>query len=319
VCEGQAAFPECDAPCPPGFVCQNNGQRCHCVTPTPCELSVHPLCDGDCPVEGIPCTRDDLTNTCYCPIDPPLCEGFATFPECNGLCPDQTLICVNNGQRCHCEPPPACGGLGDYPTCDDPCPSGQVCTNTGVACECLDEVIPCEDTVYPACDGDCPAGETCENIVGTDLCECQPEPAVCDDPLYPACNGACPVNQVCKQAPGPGCQCLVCGTGVPVDKPIVIHWSAGKKIRWTDVTCALVYNLYRGVGPRLIDQNADTLADDYGSCYIGDIIGNEVTDPVDPPPGVLHWYLVTAENFAGEGPLGDNSSAMQRLATAACP
>ena len=85
------------------------------------------------------------------------------------------------------------------------------------------------------------------------------------------------------------------------------------------MNCALVYNMYRGSGPRLTDQNRDGLADDYGSCHFGDIIDTRVVDPDRPQPGLLHWYLVTAENFAGEGTLGDNSAGQPRPPTAVCP
>ena len=101
--------------------------------------------------------------------------------------------------------------------------------------------------------------------------------------------------------------------------PIVIHMKPSDEIRWTPVTCALVYNVYLGAGPRLIDQNRDGLADDYGSCHIGDIISTKVVDPGGPQPGAIHWYLVTAENFVGEGSLGNNSRGQPREATSVCP
>ena len=79
------------------------------------------------------------------------------------------------------------------------------------------------------------------------------------------------------------------------------------------------YNTYRFIGARLPDGNRDGLADDYGSCHIGDIIGTHAPDPSTPPPGQVHWYLVTGENFYAEGSLGENSAGVERPNLAPCP
>jgi hypothetical protein len=61
------------------------------------------------------------------------------------------------------------------------------------------------------------------------------------------------------------------------------------------------------------------MADDYGSCWVEDIVGLDVLDPSTPPASEVHWYLVTGENFAAEGSLGENSADMERPNTAPCP
>jgi len=102
---------------------------------------------------------------------------------------------------------------------------------------------------------------------------------------------------------------------------ITLGWPATKdQLRWKGAAdCALVYNIYRAAGPRLRDLNADGLADDYGSCWIGDIIGNDAPDPSPPPGGQVHWYLITAENFIAEGSLGTNSHQLERPNLSPCP
>jgi hypothetical protein len=287
-----------------------------CPLPLACEESTgNPVCEGSCPA-GFTCvTGPPPAEPCECVPEAAACEGSG--PVCNGSCPDSGDVCVDVGGNCQCLPEPECVGMTPLPECDVPCPPGMTCTNNGQRCHCVTLSIACGDTFYPECNGSCPPGETCQNVVGTNACDCGPEPRPCDDPLYPVCDGSCPAGEACKQEPGPGCGCIACDTTAP-DPPVVISMDSGQKVRWTPVTCALVYNLYRGAGPALADGDADGLADDYGSCHIGDVVGTEVVDPASPQPGAVFWYLVTAENFAGESTLGTNSSGQGRQPTAAC-
>jgi hypothetical protein len=295
------------------FIAGNSGK----CPPQPCEESTGiPVCAGDCP-SGLTCVAGPPpAGPCLCVPISETCEGTLQGP-CGGLCPDPDDVCLGSPGNCRCETPQECGSDA---TCDEACPQGLVCRTTVNGCACVEEGVACADTVYPQCNGACPQGEVCRNIVNTDDCECQSEPVACADSPYPACPGACPANEECKPMPDQTCECIACGTGAPFDPsgPIVTGVPGGK-IRWTPVTCALVYNLYRGVGPRLADQDTDGLADDYGGCHIGDIIGNDAEDPTNPPQGVMHWYLVTAENFAGEGALGDNGDGQPRQASSVCP
>jgi len=260
------------------------------------------------------------------PEPPPPCEQSG-YPSCNGTCPPGERCTQGPNVNCACvAEPQACGDPGDYPTCNGPCPQGLVCdpvpgTQT---CACVEEFPACGNTFYPECGGVCPPGDECVNVFGTNNCTCQPLAAACGDPLYPACNGACPVNQKCvaREAPVPGCECTACATLGPSGLGgITLGWPATKdQLRWKGAAdCALVYNIYRAAGPRLRDLNADGLADDYGSCWIGDIIGNDAPDPSPPPGGQVHWYLITAENFIAEGSLGTNSHQLERPNLSPCP
>lgn len=263
-----------------------------------------------------------------CPPDlPNRCEEDSEYPVCNGTCPPGEVCTQTPDQRCDCVSQfQACGDPGDYPTCNGPCPQGLICNPVSgtTDCACVEEFPACGNTFYPACNGDCPQGERCVNVFGTDNCRCEPQPAACGDPLYPACNGTCPVNEKCvaREAPIPGCECAPCaGLGTSGLGGILVGWPGTKdQLRWKGAPeCALVYNVYRSTGARLPDVDADGLADDYGSCHIGDIIGNDAADPTTPPGGQIHWYLVTGENFVVEGSLGENSDRVERPNLSPCP
>jgi hypothetical protein len=233
---------------------------------------------------------------------------------------------VGPNQNCDCLPLPQCGEQGDYPICEQWCPPGLVCEPVPgtQSCDCVPQVTACADTVYPACNGDCPAGEKCVNVFGTDNCRCEPPPPPCGSALYPTCEGECPVDERCVvvEAPIPGCECQPCATLGPSGLGgIFVGWPATKdQLRWTGAeACALVYNTYRFTGPLLPDADEDGLADDYGSCYVGDIVGHDVQDASEPPSGQLHWYLVTGENFQVEGSLGNSSGGTERPNPAPCP
>ncbi len=261
-----------------------------------------------------------------CPPEVPTACEQSGSPVCNGSCPPGELCVQGPGLACVCEPPPPCGAPGDYPTCNGSCPQGLECNPIPGAsdCACMEEFPACGSTSYPECNGSCPQGETCENVFGTDDCVCKPQQAACGDGLFPECNGACPVDQKCvaRQAPIPGCECMPCADLGPSGLGgIIVGWPASKdQLRWTGAPeCALVYNTYRFTGASLPDVNADGLAEDYGSCHIGDVIGNDAADRSTPPAGQLHWYLVTGEDFFVEGSLGENSEQVERPNLSPCP
>lgn len=319
LCEGMETFPECDGLCPDSdSICQSNGQRCHCVPPNPCELSPYPECGGTCNDPNAECVPDLATGLCSCEYSgPPPCEGFATYPECDGWCDDPAAICVNNGQRCHCVTEIMCETSLDFPTCGGDCPVGTTCAPDPFTdfCKCVADDITCGDTFFPECGGSCPTGEECKNIPGTDNCQCEPEIPPCSESAYPDCDGTCPDDESCRPDPGNQvCVCQDCDVVGPdgVDDPILVHAAKGDKIRWTPTECALVYNVYRYYGVTLLDALDDGLADDYGVCYIEDIIGLDVEDHERPQPGLTQWYLVTGENFVSETTAGTNSAGADR-------
>jgi hypothetical protein len=260
-----------------------------------------------------------------CPLEVETpCDGSG-YPVCDGACPPGETCLVGPNQSCGCEPIP-CGAQGDYPECGGYCPQGETCEVVpGMeSCQCVAQFPACGDTFYPQCSGVCPQGQECKNVFGTDLCACEPAPSACGDDQYPTCGGACPANEKCvrREVPAPGCECQPCadlgGSGLG---DIFVGWPATKsQLRWKGAEeCALVYNTYRFTGAQLPDANQDGLAEDYGSCFVGDIIGHEVSDPSNPPGAAMHWYLVTGEYQGTEGSLGNNSAGLARPNVGPCP
>ncbi len=85
-------------------------------------------------------------------------------------------------------------------------------------------------------------------------------------------------------------------------------------LRWEDVAlnCADTYNVYRGEVRNLPLR-------DYGSCWRTGIATNTTVDPDVPANGRSWFYLVTAKNAVGEGPLGNDSAESPRIPAVACP
>jgi hypothetical protein len=204
--------PQCDGACPPGQSClvSTTGDVCVCH-PSPCE-GTFPSCDGPCPAP-LECRGIPGTNLCACepPQDPPCSQ--AAPPQCGGVCPNTTDICIPNTDGttgCHCEPPQQDPCNQSAPLCDGVCPvPGDLCVADAVGCHCEPPPDHCDQT-YPACDGPCPvAGETCVQNTATQMCDCQAPPDHCDQ-TYPACDGPCPLpGEVCvPNTDGtPGCHC----------------------------------------------------------------------------------------------------------------
>ncbi len=88
---------------------------------------------------------------------------------------------------------------------------------------------------------------------------------------------------------------------------------------WTGLECADRYNVYRSRQERFTDADGDNLADDYGSCFLPDLLVTEASDASDPPPGIFYSYLVTGESPVGEGNLMTNSFGMIRPNNNPCP
>ena len=72
---------------------------------------------------------------------------------------------------------------------------------------------------------------------------------------------------------------------------------------------------------KLTDSDGDGLADDYGACDQPDLGLPEASIPSSPSSGLTDYFLVTAENFAGESTMGYNSAtpARERPNLTPCP
>ncbi len=325
VCEGKSAWPECNAPCPPGQTCVDNGQRCHCEPiPEPCEDSIVPICDGNCPNQTEVCVPDESFGfwQCLCTDDPPTACIESPFPGCDLSCPNQSEECIPllPINDCWCAPKPCEEGL--FPACTGPCPPGEVCKPGVGGCHCLP--TPCEDTIYPSCNGNCPQGQVCVNIPGSTACACTTPNLPCEQLGGPICNGNCPslstgLVQTCKPWPGTTgpCHCIACLVAVPGQ--VAVKWKSKVELIWNQEKCADSYNLYRFSGPKMIDQDQDRMADYYGTCDQSGIAGTSATIPSVPPPGIVDFYIVTGENAFGEGLLGYNSSRQARPNLTPCP
>ena len=85
---------------------------------------------------------------------------------------------------------------------------------------------------------------------------------------------------------------------------------AGSNLNWSAVSGADDYNVYRG----LINELAVTPP----QCFGDEITATSFSVGDTPPPGTGYAFLVTAEDAAGEGTLGDDSGGGGRDSLGAC-
>ena len=89
-------------------------------------------------------------------------------------------------------------------------------------------------------------------------------------------------------------------------------WCSGPKtcVQWTPVPSAASYNVYRGTATTL----PDLLTTTPDSCLVGNFPGTTTGTTIlaVPPPGKLHWYLVTAANGSGEGTSGNATAGPRK-------
>lgn len=110
-----------------------------------------------------------------------------------------------------------------------------------------------------------------------------------------------------------------CDGSAPSDA-IDLRFAAPERLEWNPLrACDGVFHVYRGTGPGLANTDGDGFADDYGRCFASSLTEPAVFDDSYPPLQYLYWYLVTAENPAGEGSLGTNSAGAGRPRRQACP
>ena len=86
---------------------------------------------------------------------------------------------------------------------------------------------------------------------------------------------------------------------------------AGSTIQWSPEPSAGVYEVYRGL--------MSSLPGTFGTCYVGNIAGQSITDASSPPAGQAYFYLITVRNRLGEeGPKGYQSNGMLEGNPAPC-
>ena len=77
--------------------------------------------------------------------------------------------------------------------------------------------------------------------------------------------------------------------------------SGATTLQWNPEPSAGVYEVYRGL--------MSSLPGTFGTCFVGNIAGQSVTDTSSPPAGQAYFYLVTVRNRLGEeGPKGYQSN-----------
>jgi len=178
-------------------------------------------------------------------------------------------------------------------------------------------VVRCEESEFPTCGGECPPGDACQQDATGGGCVC--EPIQCGDSLAPECGGACPAASQCQELAGAElCGCQPCDTVVPVGD-ITMKWFSATQFRWNGLGCADRYNVYRSRQDRIADLDGNNLADDYGSCFLPDVLVTQASDSMEPPDGIFFGYLVTGENAVGEGSLATNSFGVIRPNNTPCP
>lgn len=178
-------------------------------------------------------------------------------------------------------------------------------------------VVPCGQSEFPTCGGECPPDETCGPDATGGGCVCAP--IECGDSEAPECGGVCPAFSQCQEVIGAElCSCRACDTVVPAGD-ITMQWFSGTQFRWNGLECADRYNVYRSRQARFADVDGNNLADDYGSCFLPDLMVTQASDALEPAAGVFFGYLVTGENVVGEGDLSTNSFGVTRPNDAPCP
>ena len=96
------------------------------------------------------------------------------------------------------------------------------------------------------------------------------------------------------------------------------------ELEWLETTPTSIYNVYRGSLATLqaegVVRTSDMTAVACGIDTDADMDGLPDDQQFgDPPPGEGFFYLVTAENLNGEGPLGTLGGAIPRINDQPCP
>ena len=100
---------------------------------------------------------------------------------------------------------------------------------------------------------------------------------------------------------------------------IFVTWESKESLVWNPGACAERYNVYWLPVERLIDDDQDGLADNYGYCIVPDLTDPATSETSVPPPGWMFTYIVTGTNTVGEGSMGDASNGAERINQNSCP
>ncbi len=98
-----------------------------------------------------------------------------------------------------------------------------------------------------------------------------------------------------------------------VGNSLELSESGGTLLTWSRGTQGHVSNVYRGIVTTTEPWNSDLDCVDLANPE------TESSQPDDPPPGKLFYFLVTAGNVCGESPAGQDSGGAPRNAVPSCP
>jgi subtilisin-like proprotein convertase family protein/acetylornithine deacetylase/succinyl-diaminopimelate desuccinylase-like protein len=113
--------------------------------------------------------------------------------------------------------------------------------------------------------------------------------------------------------------CNVCDALLPPAEVAQTDWSGAKDtLDWTSVPSAVTYKLYRGTRsdlPHLLDATIDSCT----RLTTGALTSGPILTEI-PAPSSFYWYLVRAENAAGQGSAGNATAGPRVLdSSGSCP
>ncbi len=196
------------------------------------------------------------------------------------------IVLFDGAHSCQPGPPTDCGD--GNPCTDDSCSQASGCAHVD----------------SPDGDGD-GLGNSCDNcptVVN------QGQYDLDDDGLGDACDpdrdGDAVVNEI-DCAPDAG------GTSEAPGEPSGLRSDGNKQtLRWDGATQAHTYGVYRGSVAA-----GQAFAYDH-ACIVASVPGRAASDPANPPPGGLFYYLVSGRNTCGEGDLGSGTPGLRPHAPA---
>ena len=269
-----------------------------------------------CTGSSAACPADGFLSGNECRASGGICDVAESCSGAGAACPADGF--VTGGTECRgsagaCDPAEACTGSSAACPADLLAGSSTICRGavgtcdyaencTGSSPTCPADLIVNPGTECRASGGICDVPESCDGLVGTcpadvfqpSSYECRASTATCD----PAenCTGSsasCPADAANQSA--------------PVGSTVTESQSGGTTtITWTE-SLAGPFNVYRGsfTGGAAFAYNH--------SCYATGVPGPSVTDPSNPTPGKLWYYLISRKQTpCGESNLGQDGSGADR-------